>query len=243
MNDDVYGPGMPRVELQCAPRHPFCATILAVLLEAESIHRKNACIAGHRGVPFRQDLSDAITQHAPQTQTEVQRVRNDERQNVAWKIDDDGSVTFDRESVIAVKPGARRGSVATRVIISIPANRFNRRYAFHELGSSASVVTTHDNGDAETVSEDEFRIVSKGPIYVTGRIAAICEESRQNLFKAGGQIIDAFCMQELCGLRSYRHDGSRCDSQAATHCRRRRIKAHIACALDEITMSVAADVE
>jgi hypothetical protein len=184
MNDDVYGPGMPRVELQCTPRHPLSATILAILLEAESIHRKNACIAGHSSMPFRQDLSDAIPQHASQTQTEVQCVRNDERQNVAWKIDDDGSVAFDCEGVIAVKPGARRESVAARVIISILADRFNCDDAFHELGSGAGIVTTHDDSGTQAVPEEVFGIVGKGPIHITGRIPAICEESRQNRFEA-----------------------------------------------------------
>jgi hypothetical protein len=93
------------------------------------------------------------------------------------------------------------------------------------------------------VSEDVFGIVSKGPIYITERIPAICEESRQNRIKASWQTIDGFCMKELCGLRSYRHDGPRWESQAATHCRRRRIEALIACTLDVITMSVAAVVE
>ena len=65
MHDDMHGSGMPRVDLQCASRHFLSAAILTVLLEAESIHCQNAGITGHRRMPFRQDLSNAISQHAP----------------------------------------------------------------------------------------------------------------------------------------------------------------------------------
>jgi hypothetical protein len=53
---------------------------------------------------------------------------------------------LDCESLIAVKPRACRRGVATRVIISVLADRFNCDDAFHELGSGASIVTTHDSG-------------------------------------------------------------------------------------------------
>ncbi len=40
MRDDVNGARMPGVESERTTRHLFCATILAVLLKAERVHRK-----------------------------------------------------------------------------------------------------------------------------------------------------------------------------------------------------------
>ncbi len=77
-------------------------------------------------MPFWQDLSDAIPQHAPQAQAKVERVRHDKRDDVVREVDHDGAITLDRQGLIAVKPGARRRSVAARVMIDMRANRFDR---------------------------------------------------------------------------------------------------------------------
>src|SRR6516164_4391889 len=62
--DDVNGTGMSRVEGERPTRYLFSTTILGVLLEGERVHRKEARIARHRGVPFRQHLGDTIPHHA-----------------------------------------------------------------------------------------------------------------------------------------------------------------------------------
>ena len=75
MGDDVNGARMPGVEGKRATRHLFGTTILTVLLKAESVHRKDARVAGHRGLPFGQHLGDTIPQHAPPAEAEVERMR------------------------------------------------------------------------------------------------------------------------------------------------------------------------
>ena len=166
MRDDMHGRGMTRVDFQCPPRHFFSAAILAVLLEAESIHRKNAGIAGRRGIPFRQHLSNAISQHVPQTQTEVERVRNSERENVARKVDNDRPVAFDRKGVIAVKPGTRRQGVTTCLSVGFPADRLDCGYTLRKPGQVRSIVATHDESHPKTMSEDRFWMIGKRQINV-----------------------------------------------------------------------------
>ena len=114
MGDDVNGAWMAGVDVERATRYLFSAAILAVLLEAESVHRKHACVAGNPGVPFGQHLGDAIPQHAPLAEAEVECMRDHERENVAWPVAYDGAITFDRESLVAVEPSTRRRRVTTR---------------------------------------------------------------------------------------------------------------------------------
>jgi hypothetical protein len=209
---------MPRVDLQCTPRHLFRATVLPVLFEAESIHSKNACIARRRRAPLRQYLSNAVSKHAPQAETEIERVRNDEREYVTWKIDNDGAVTLDGERMIANKPGAGRRSVAAREMVDVRAKGFDCGYTFRQLGPGGAIVISHDNCRAKAVPEDEFRIVRKHPIYIAGVISAAAEESLKKLFATFCGVSEAFSTQEFFGVRSYRHHESRKDLPTATHC-------------------------
>src|SRR5262249_39342193 len=96
MGDDMNSSWMSGIERQRATRYFFGAAILAVLLEAESVHSKHACVAGKRRLPFGQHLGDAITQHAPLAEPEVERMRSDKRKNVARPVDDYGAITFNR---------------------------------------------------------------------------------------------------------------------------------------------------
>ena len=98
MGDDVNGARMSGIEGERATRYLFGTTILAVLLEAERVHRKDARVAGHRGLPFGQHLGDTIPHHAPLAEAKVERMCDHERENVARPVDHDGTVTFDRKS-------------------------------------------------------------------------------------------------------------------------------------------------
>ena len=133
MRDDMNGAEMSRIDRERASRHLFSAAILPILFEAESIHRKNACVAGNSSVPFVQHLCDAISQHTPLAEAEVERMSDDKRENIAWTVDKDGAVTFDRKVLIAVKPSARCGRVAARRIVGVRAKRFDCGYTFHKL--------------------------------------------------------------------------------------------------------------
>jgi hypothetical protein len=99
-------------------------------------------------VPVGQHLSDPISQHASQTQAEVQRMCSDERENVAWKVDYESTVTFDCESLITSKPGARGRSVATRVVIDHRTHRFDRGHAFQKSGLGGGDIAAHNDGGA-----------------------------------------------------------------------------------------------
>jgi hypothetical protein len=159
-------------------------------------------------MPFRQDLRDTIPQHAPQTEAEVERVRRGERNNVAGKIDNDGAVPFDCSSLIAIKPGARREGVATHVMVDQWTNRFDCPDALQELGAGGRIVATHYDCGAQTVPKDGLRILSQYPVYVSGGIATTREPGVKDRCIPSRQIHAAFGMQELRGVRSYRHDSS-----------------------------------
>src|SRR5215471_15730932 len=64
VDDDVNGAGMSRVKGKRAARHPLGTAVLAVLLEGERVHRKDARVAGGGALPWRQHPSDAIAHHA-----------------------------------------------------------------------------------------------------------------------------------------------------------------------------------
>jgi hypothetical protein len=136
-------------------------------------------------------------------------MRNNERENVAWEVDNDRPVTFDRKGVIAVKPGARCKGVTARLPVDFAANRLNRGDAFRKLGLVRGIVATHDDSHPKTMSDDRFRVIGKRQIRVVQGIAAADEESLENLLEASRQIINQLGMQKLSRQRSYRHDCSR----------------------------------
>src|SRR5215831_13888238 len=208
MGDGVNCRGMSRIHLQGAPRHLFGPTILTVLFEAESVHRKYAGITRHFGIPLGQDLRDTIPQHAPQTQAEVERVRRGERNNVAGRIDNDGTVPFEGSSLIAIQQGARREGVATQAMIDPLANRFDCCDTLHQFRAGARIVSTRYDCGAQTVPKDGLRILSQYPVYVSGGIATTREPGVKDRCIPSRQIHAAFGMQELRGVRSYRHDSS-----------------------------------
>src|SRR5262249_40023848 len=87
------GTGKHGLEVKRATRRPFGSSILAVLLKAESVHGKDARIARRGCVPRGQDMGDPISQHAPATEEEVERMRHYERENVAWPVGDEGAIS------------------------------------------------------------------------------------------------------------------------------------------------------
>src|SRR5262249_27877820 len=87
MGDDMNSAGVARVQGERAPCHLFGATILTVLLETESIHRKNTCVAGKRFVPFGHDLGNAISQHTPLTEAEIKCMGNCKCNYIARLVD------------------------------------------------------------------------------------------------------------------------------------------------------------
>src|SRR5262245_15751488 len=113
---------MPGIDGERAPRQLFGPAILAILLEAERVHREHALIAGHRWVPCGQRLCRAVPQHPALPKAEVKRMRGGEREHVVWPVDDDGAVAFGSERRIAVEPGARRVGVAVRGIVRVRAS-------------------------------------------------------------------------------------------------------------------------
>ena len=53
VSNNMNGAHVTGVEGERTPGRLFGATILAVLLQRERVHRQDARVAGHRGVPFR----------------------------------------------------------------------------------------------------------------------------------------------------------------------------------------------
>jgi hypothetical protein len=117
-------------------------------------------------MPFRQHLGNAVSQHASQAEPEVERMRNGERENVAWKVDNDRPVTLQRKGVIAAEPGTRRQGVTTRLCIGFPTHRLDCAYAFRKPGQARSIVATHDDSHPKAISEDRFGMIGKRQIDV-----------------------------------------------------------------------------
>src|SRR5262249_29383881 len=135
VRDDVNSGRKPRIEGEGATRHRFSTVVLAVLLESEGVHCKDAGVAGRGGIPRRQHLGDTIPQHVPLAEAEVERMRDHERQNVAWPVDDDGAVTLSRQTGVALEPSTRRIRMTTRRSIDVCTRRLYGGYAGGKRGS------------------------------------------------------------------------------------------------------------
>jgi hypothetical protein len=108
---------------------PGCTTILAVLLEGECVHRKDARVAGHGGFPFGQHAGETDPHHAPLAEVKVERMCDYECENVAWSVGHDGTVTFDRERRAVLEPSARRACMTVRRIVHVGAGRLDGSHA------------------------------------------------------------------------------------------------------------------
>ncbi len=173
MGDNVNGARMSGVEGKCAPRCLFGATILTVLLEAERVHGKHAGVAGHRRLPLRQHLCDAIAEHTPPAEAEIERMRDHQRENVTRPVDDDGAVTFKRKHRIAVEPGARRGRVTIRAVVRVWTRRLDGGDAHSKRRSRGGLVGTDNERGAQTMAEHPFGVVGKHPLDLQSRIPAM----------------------------------------------------------------------
>src|SRR3974390_1168809 len=100
-------------------------------------------------------------------------LRTPKRENVPRPVDYDGTITFSRESLIAVKPSTRRGRVTTRGIVYVWANRFEGGHACSKLRSFGNIVGAHNDGNTQTMSEDKLGIARKYPVNVARRIPTI----------------------------------------------------------------------
>src|SRR5215470_13941032 len=102
---------MSGVNGKCAARDFFGTTVLAVFLEAKRIHGKDARVIGRRGLEFRQNPGGTIAQHAPTAEAKVKRMCDDERENIARPVDQNGAITFECKSRITIEPSPCRGCV------------------------------------------------------------------------------------------------------------------------------------
>ena len=138
VSDDMDGARMAGVEGERPTRRLFGLSILAVLLEAEGVHRKQARVVARFGVPIRKDLCDPVPQHASPAKAEVERVGERERDDVARPIDDDRPIAFERER--GVRPQARRARPprdGARDRSSAPG--LDRGHAFRSAGRAGSL--------------------------------------------------------------------------------------------------------
>jgi hypothetical protein len=112
-------PGCRGIEDERATRYLFGTTILAVLLEGECVHRKDARVAWQSGMPFGQHVGETHSHHAPLAEVKVERMCDHERENVARPVGHDDTVTFDRKSWVALEPSARCTCVTSRRIVHV----------------------------------------------------------------------------------------------------------------------------
>ena len=172
VGDDMNGARVSSVQDERTTCHLFGATVMAVLFEAESIHRKDTCVVGNRFGPLRQHLGDAISQHAPLTEAEIKCMCNRKRENVAWSVDQDCTITFNCESLIAFEPSTCRGRVTTCGVVYVRTVCFNGGYARNKLRSRGIVVATYDYCRTQAMGENELRIISKHAVDLDGGISA-----------------------------------------------------------------------
>jgi hypothetical protein len=173
MGDDVNGAWMSGIEDERATRYLFGTTILTLLLERESIHRKDARVAGHCGFPFRQYMSETDPHHAPLAEVKVERMCDHERENVARPVANDGAVTFDRESWVALEPSARCTCVTSRRTVHVGARSLDGSHAASEGGSRSGGVSAHDQRGTQTMAENGAGIVGQNSLNFGRGIPAV----------------------------------------------------------------------
>jgi len=185
---DVHGTRVGGLQVERSTRHAFGASIVTVLLEAESVHGKNARIAGCGRLPCGQHPSDPIAQHLPAAKSKVECMRDDKRDDVARAVGDDGAIAIERERGIALKPGARRRRVATRRMVRVRTGRLDDRYAGGKRGSCGNIVSKHNERGAQTMAEQALRVVGKHPLDLRSGISAVFEHERERVIASTHQI-------------------------------------------------------
>src|SRR5262245_39541741 len=198
MGDDMNSAGVSRVYGEHAPRDLFGATILTVLLKTESIHRKNTCVAGKRFVPLGYHLGDTVSQHTSLTEAEINGMGNRKRQNVAWLVDYDCTITFNRESLVAFEPSTCRRRVAACRVVHIRTGCFNCSYARDKLRSRGIVVAPYNYRCTQTMGENELRVVSQHAVDLVERIAATREHELKRAHAPRVRIKISFICDGLC---------------------------------------------
>ena len=179
---------MPRVELEGAVREGFGAPVVAVLLVAERVHRKHARVPRHRGTPLRQHLRDAVAQHAPPAEPEVEGVRDDEGQEVLRLVDDDRAVTLERIARVAREPGARRKRVTAGVFAVIGNGRFDCDDALGERLASPEVAPGDDVRRPQAVRRDAGGIAGEQVLDLGHRIAAMRVDEQEDVLAAPDRV-------------------------------------------------------
>jgi hypothetical protein len=172
---------MPRVVRERGTRFRLGAHVEAVLFETERMHGEHARVVRHRGIPRGQRLLDAVAQHRPAAESEVERMRGRERDDVARVVEQEGAVAFEREGRVAGEPGLGRGGVAAGGIAQVRPGQLDRRDARRELGARRMAVAAHDDRDAQAVGSDVGRIVGERAVHHGGGIAAMGQQHVEGL--------------------------------------------------------------
>src|SRR5215510_5183932 len=94
-----------------------------------------------------------------------------ERKDVAWPVDQDCPITFDRERLVAFEPSACCGRMTTSGIVDIRTHCFQRYHAFNKFRSCGDVVGAHNDGSTQTVSGDKLRVVRKNMVNLVRRLS------------------------------------------------------------------------
>src|SRR5262245_25881050 len=100
-------------------------------------------------------------------------MRHRKRKDVAWPVDQDCPITFDRERLVAFEPSACRGPMTTSEIVDIRAHCFERHHAFNKFRSCGDIVGAHNDGSTQTMSGDKLRVVRKNMVNVVRRLPTI----------------------------------------------------------------------
>src|SRR5262245_45248889 len=185
------------VDGERAPGRLFGTTILTVFLQRERVHRQDARVAGHRGVPFRQHLGDTIAHHASPPEAKVECMRDHERENVARPVDDDGAVTLERESGVTLQPRTRRDRVSACGVVDVRTRRLDDSDAHGKRGSLSGGIGTYDDCGTQTMTEHALRVVGKNPLNLDRGIAPMRHQQLKRMFASRLQIGIVF---DGCGV-------------------------------------------
>ena len=179
---------MSGIDCERVPRQSFGPEILAILFEAERVHREHARIAWHSGVPYGQHLRGAIPQHPPLPESEVERMSRRKRKHVFGVVDDDGAVAFRREYRISVQPGACRVSVAPCAIVRLQTSRLDYGETRGEPRASGLRVSMHDDSGLKAVARYAVRVIGQNTVDLGERIATMRKHELEHLVATRLQI-------------------------------------------------------
>ncbi len=199
VREDVDRSGTAGLERERTTGGGLGRVVIAVLLEAERMHRENVAEAGVSRVPVRQRGGDAVAQHRARAEAKVERVRDAQRDEVAGKVRDEVAVTRECGRFVAVAPRRRGRRVAPRAGVArrIALDRRNRA---GEPLTVRRIVAEDERGGAQRMSHGEAGDAFERAVDRPQRIALAGDQAGERGFERGHAIGRGAAKRKTAGI-------------------------------------------